>query len=94
MLRKQVVVDIDCEGKILQQNYGSDRKAAEMWLESRIKDYMTAKAEKALKAGIDVTNSLKKLGKEREWYRYYSQSPDFYEGDIGIIFEIDIDWID
>lgn len=94
LLRKQVVVDIDCEGKILKQNYGSERKEVERWLDARVKDYMTAKAAKALETGIDVTNSLKKLGKEREWYRYYTQSPDFYEGDIKIIFEIDIDWID
>lgn len=94
LLGKQVVVEIECDGKILQQNHGSDRKKTEMWLDTQIKEYMTAKAAKALEAGIDVTNSLKKLGKEREWYRYYTQSPDFYEGDIEILFEIDIEWID
>ena len=94
LLGKQVVVEIECDGKILQQNHGSDREKTEMWLDTQIKEYMTAKAAKALEAGIDVTNSLKKLGKEREWYRYYTQSPDFYEGDIEILFEIDIEWID
>lgn len=94
LLRKQVVVKIDCDGEILKQNYGDDREAAEAWLDTQIKDYMTAKAAKALASGIDVTNSQKKLGSEREWYRYYMQSPDFYEGDIEIVFEIDIRWID
>ena len=94
LLRKQVVVDLSCDGKILQQTYGSDRKATEEWLSTQMKEYMTAKAAKALEAGVDITNSLKKLGTDREWYRYYSQSPDFYEGDIQIIFETDIKWID
>ncbi len=94
VLRKQVEVNIDCDGKILRQNYGSDRREAEAWLDMQIKDYMTVKAETALQAGVDVTNSLKKLGTEREWYRYYTQSPGFWEGDIEIVFTIDIAWID
>lgn len=94
LLRKQVVVNIDCDGKILRQNYGSDIREAKAWLDTQIKDYMTAKADMALQAGIDVTNSLKKLGEEREWYRYYTQSPSFWEGDIEIVFETDISWID
>lgn len=94
LLKRQVEVDIDCDGKILRQNYGTDKEAAEAWLDTQIKDYMTAKAAKALENDADVTNSLKKLGTEREWYRYYMQSPDFYEGDIEIVFEIDIEWMD
>lgn len=94
LLRKQVVVNIDCDGKILRQSYGSDVQEAKAWLATQIKDYMTAKAEAALQAGIDVTNSLKKLGEEREWYRYYTQSPGFWEGDIEIVFEIDMNWTD
>jgi len=94
LLQKQVVVEIDCDGKILQQNYEGDMEKVGAWMDTQIKDYMTAKAAKALEAGVDVTNSLKKLGSRREWYAYYTQSPDFYEGDIQIIFEIEIDWID
>ena len=93
-LQKQVVVEIDCEGKILQQKYGNDKKETRTWLENQIKDYMTAKATEALEKGVDVTNSLKKLGSMREWYAYYTQSPNFYEGDIQIVFHINTDWID
>ena len=93
-LQRQVIVEIDCDGKILRQNYGEDGTGAQAWLASMIKDYMTAQAAGALERGIDVTNSLKKLGSQREWYTYYIQSPNFYEGDIEIVFEIDIDWID
>jgi len=93
-LQKQVVVEIDCEGEILRQNYGDDAEGAQAWMDTQIKDYMTAKAVAALEKGIDVTNSLKKLGNQREWYAYYTQSPNFYEGDIRMVFETDIDWID
>ena len=93
-LQKQVIVEIDCDGKILRQNYGDDMEGVQAWMDTQIKDYMTAKAATALEKGIDVTNSLKKLGSQRDWYAYYTQSPNFYEGDIEIVFEIDIDWID
>jgi len=93
-LQKLVVVEIDCEGEILRQNHGDDTEGVQAWMDTQIKDYMTAKAAMALERGIDVTNSLKKLGSQREWYVYYTQSPNFYEGDIRIVFEIDIDWID
>jgi len=94
LLKKQVLVEVDCDGKVLQQNYVTEGESQGKRLEEQLKIYMTAKAAVALEAGIDVTNSLKKLGSEREWYRYYMQSPDFYEEDIEIIFELDIAWID
>jgi len=94
LLKKQVVVEVECNGKMLQQTYGTEREAVEEWLDAQIESYMTTKAEVALEAGIDVTNSLKRLGREREWYRYYMQSPDFFEGEIEIIFQSDVKWID
>jgi DNA repair protein RecN (Recombination protein N) len=61
-LKKQVVVEIDCDGKILQQNYGSDKTAAEAFLETQIRDYMSAKAaselEIAIKEGLLDLNFL------------------------------------
>lgn len=93
-LQKLVIVEVDCEGEILRQNYGDDAEGVQAWLDTQIREYMAAKAALALEKGIDVTNSLKKLGSQREWYAYYTQSPNFYEGDIQIIFETDIDWID
>ena len=94
LLKKQVKVEIECDGKILGQTYDAEQENVEEWFEVQVKDYMTANAAKALEDGIDITNSFKKLGKEREWYLYYTQSPNFYEQDIEIIFDIDIDWID
>lgn len=94
LLKKQVKVEIECDGKILRHVYEVEQENLEEWLGAQIKDYMNKKAAKALESGIDITNSFKKLGKEREWYLYYTQSPNFYEQDIEIIFDIDIDWID
>lgn len=94
LLQKQVIVEIDCEGEILRQNYGEDTEGAKTWMDAQIRDYMTAKAQGALETGVDVANSLKKIGSRQEWYAYYTQSPNFYEGDIQIVFETDIDWID
>ena len=56
--------------------------------------YMQNIAAAALEQGVDITNSFKKLGSEREWYLYYIQSPDFFEEDIKVIFSLDIDWVD
>ena len=94
LLKQQVVVAIDCDGEIIQQRYAVDEKETRDWLQEQAEMYMRAKAAKALERGIDITNSFKKLGNEREWYFYYMQSPDFYEKDIEIIFEVEIDWID
>lgn len=94
LLKRQVKVTIACDGEILRQAYGTDREEAEDWLEVQLKEYMSICAENALKKGVDVTNSFKKLGKKREWYVYYMQSPDFYESEIEINFEIDVDWIE
>jgi len=94
LLKRQVKVMIDCEGEILHQAHSTDREEAEDWLETQLKEYMSICAGNALEKGIDVTNSFKKLGKEREWYMYYMQSPDFYESEIEIAFDVDVDWIE
>ena len=86
--------EIECDGKILQKVYDDEQEKVEEGLEIQLKEYVTAQAGNALESGIDITNSFKKLGKNREWYLYYTQSPNFYEQDIEIVFEIDIDWID
>ncbi len=94
LLKRQVGVKIVCDGKILRQTPGNGNGETEERLNMQVKDYMTVKAAKALEEGIDVTNSLKKLGRKREWYQYYDGAPDFFERDIGIIFETEIRWID
>lgn len=94
LLRKQVKAEVECDGKMLMNVSDSKRESMEEWLEAQIKEYMIVKSAKALENGIDITNSFKKLGKEREWYLYYMQFPDFYEKEIEIVFDIDVDWID
>ena len=94
LLKRQVLVTIDCDGEIIQRKYSSDAEETREWMEEQIAMYMSAKTAKALEAGIDLTNSFKKLGEEREWYLYYMQSPDFYEEDIEIIFDVEIEWTD
>lgn len=94
LLKKQVIAEIHCDGKILAKPYAQNREMVQEQLEILIGEYMTAKASDMLKQGIDITNSYKKLGREPEWYAYYSQNPDFYEGEIEIIFDLDIEWTD
>lgn len=93
LIKKQVIVTVQCDGKILYQTYGEDETEAEEWLEKLLIEYMTAKASGMLEQKIDVTNSMKKLGSMRDWYAYYREAPDFYEEDIEIIFQTDIQWI-
>ena len=94
LLKRQIKVQVNCNGEVLCRTYDTDRKEAEEWLEGQMKEYMTIYAGQALEGGTDVTNSFKKLGTEREWYEYYMQSPDFFEAEIAIDFEIDVAWID
>ena len=99
LLKKQVIAEVHCDGKLLVSSYGmviknQEKEDVQEQLELQIYDYMTDKASHMLDQGIDVTNSYKKLGREPEWYAYYAQNPDFYEGEIEILFELDIEWTD
>jgi len=94
LLQRLVVVEISCDGKILKQDFNGEKEIVEEGLDAQIKTYMTETAKEALENGIDVTNSFKKLGMEREWYHFFIQSPELYENEIEILFEIEIDWVD
>ena len=99
LLKKQVIAEVHCDGKLLVPSHGTiiknqEKEAEQEQLERQIYNYMTGKASDMLGQGIDVTNSYKKLGREPEWYAYYAQNPDFYEGEIEILFELDIEWTD
>ena len=99
LLKKQVIAKVHCDGKLLVPSYemvikNQEEEAVQEQLELQIYDYMKEKAFHMLEQGIDVTNSYKKLGREPEWYAYYAQNPDFYEGEIEILFDLDIDWTD
>lgn len=93
LLKREVVVEIECDGKVLQKSFETELEEQEEILDGQIRAYMSKKAAMALEQGVDITNSFKKLGKEREWYLYYSQSPEIYEEDIEPVFIVDIDWI-
>lgn len=94
LLKKQVIAEIHCDGKLLVPAYGQDKKEIQKQLEMQIYEYMSSKAIHMLEQGVDVTNSYKKLGREPEWYRYYAQNPDFYEGEMDLLFDLDIEWTD
>ena len=91
LLKKQIIVEIDCDAKILPKVQIKNQEEAEWQLEMWIEEYMTQKAAELLKQGIDVTNSFKKLGRETEWYIYYSQNSEIYENEVEILFDADID---
>lgn len=94
LLKKQVIAEVHCDGRLLVPSYGQEKEEIQEQLEVEIYNYMTGKASHMLTQGIDVTNSYKKLGREPEWYAYYAQNPDFYEGEIEIFFDLDIEWTD
>lgn len=94
LLKKQVIVDIDCDGKLLSKAKGELSEEVQDSLELAVREYMTVKAGEMLERKIDVTNSLKKADSEREWYAYFAKAPERYEEEIEIIFQVDIDWID
>ncbi len=93
LLKKQVIVEVDCDAKILPKIQIKNKEEAKWQLETWLEEYMTQKASELLKQGIDVTNSFKKLGQENEWYIYYSQNPEIYESEIEILFDVEIDVI-
>lgn len=100
---KRVMVEINCSGEILyekpgwkqkvQAEYGQglnsgDRKKE---LEKQIAEYFQVIAQKAK---IDCTNSYKKLGgQRRDWYLRYQEKPGRYEKDMGIIYQVKVDWV-
>jgi len=94
LLKHQVKVTVNCDGKILQQTNSTDDKEAWERLEAQLQEYMKIKAMGVLEGKADVTNSFKKLGEEREWYLYYMQFPDVYEAEIEMEFELDVAWIE
>lgn len=93
LMKKQVRVDICCDGKILYQTYSGNEEETKGWLTQQIADYMAVKAKGALERGIDLTNSRKKLGGSmREWYVYYQSNGNAYEEEIEIVFNVKINW--
>ena len=94
-LRKQVIVEVNCDGKILYQTMGEDKEEIRTFLSEQIAEYMEGKTKAALLRGIDITNSKKKLGGNmREWYEYYEINDKAYEEEIDVCYRIKINWMD
>lgn len=84
-IKKQVMVEISCEGKILYQTHSEDIEESKQWLETQVTEYMTKEANQTLEKNIDVTNSMKKAD---------VTAMGFYEEDIEIVFQTKIKWTD
>ena len=95
LIRKRVQVHVFCDGEIIYEKVSGDDKEVTSWLETQFTEYMKKIAAKELERGIDLTNSKKKLGRGmRNWYERYQTQPEAYEGDIEIVFDVAVRWID
>ena len=93
--KKRVTVLADCEGELLYGKGAISYEEAKPFLEGQMTEYLNRTAAEALSGGIDVANSMKKLGgSKREWYFYYRDVPYEYEEDISIEYKVRIKWID
>ena len=94
LIKKRVMVEISCEGEIIQEKISGAEDEVRNLLTLQLKEYMEAKTREALKRGIDLTNSRKKLGGAmRGWYERYKDAPELYEEEIEIIFNYNIKWV-
>lgn len=90
---KTVTVTLACSGEVLNRSgnmSGEERQLSEQGLEA----YMNALTERAIaEQEVDVSNSFRKLGEERDWYFYYREREEVYEQDIRVEYRMDIDWV-
>lgn len=90
--RKIVVASIRCNGEVVSA--GTTAQNGQQGLTRQIEGYMNRLAQQTLsERQIDVTNSFRKLGAERDWYFYYQRQRNAYEQDITVIYDVSIDWI-
>ena len=90
-----VTVTLTGEGTVqgIRENTATEAEK-EKW-NDLLREQFETTAEEALKQGIDVTNSYKKLGScKRSWYAEYQNMPGQYEEDIEIKYQVDIHWND
>lgn len=93
LTQKIVHIVIDCEGEILYQKTDESVEKIEENLNLQLQQYFTEVAREALENGVDVSNGYKRLGgMARDWYVKYENSPDFFEKDIVIEFEVKVNW--
>ena len=89
---RQVTVQLRCSGELTgarQPEGEEDRR-----LTSQIEAYMNRLAKQTLSwHGVDVTNSFRKLGAERDGYLCARERTGTYETALTIRYEVVIDWI-
>ncbi len=89
---REVIVQLRCSGELTgapQPEGEEDRR-----LTGQIEAYMNRLAKQTLRwHGVDVTNSFRKLGAERDRYLAACERPKTYETALTIRYEVVIDWI-
>ena len=94
LIKKRVLVEISCEGEIIQERVSGEGEEVTNWLETQLREYMLTKTSTALEEGIDLTNSKKKLGGSmRSWHDKYQEIPEKYEEEIEIVFDTTVRWV-
>lgn len=89
---REVTVQLRCSGELTgapKPEGEEDRR-----LTGQIEAYMNRLAKQTLRwHGVDVTNSFRKLGAERDGYLAARERPKTYETALTIRYEVVIDWI-
>lgn len=90
---KTVTVTLVCSGEVLNRSGNMSEKEQQL-LEQELKEYMNEITERVIEEQeVDVSNSFRKLGEEREWYFYYRKREEVYEQDVRLEYRMDIDWV-
>lgn len=104
--QREIVVQVHCSGELFgtQQNAASNRRNTagqeqiaqdHARIEQAVASYMNTLAGQTLsEQGIDLSGSYRRLGgAARGWYQEYQKKSAQYEGDMRIVYEVDIDWV-
>ncbi|MBP3488988.1 MAG: GerAB/ArcD/ProY family transporter [Roseburia sp.] len=104
--QREIVVQVHCSGELFgtQQNAASNRRNTagqeqiaqeHARIEQAVASYMNTLAGQTLsEQGIDLSGSYRRLGgAARGWYQEYQKKSARYEGDMRIVYEVDIDWV-
>lgn len=104
--QREIVVQVHCSGELFgtQQNAASNRRNTagqeqiaqdHARIEQEVASYMNTLAGQTLsEQGIDLSGSYRRLGgAARGWYQEYQKKSAQYEGDMRIVYEVDIDWV-
>ena len=95
LTERQVEVVVKCDGEIFYDASGRKGKERENSLNQQLEAYFKRISTDALAQGVDITNGYKKIGGyQREWLSEYEKKPDAYERDLGISFDLQVNWFE